>query len=113
MPSSEPLPAEDEDIAFAPVGALANWIRSGVLSSARLTEIYLERIARIGPTLECIALAHTRSCTATSGRRLTRCSPSGTYLGPLPWNTVGLQGRVRYQGDRDGMGRGALPRPPA
>jgi hypothetical protein len=36
-PVSDPLPASDEDIAFAPVTHLATWIRSGALTSRRLT----------------------------------------------------------------------------
>src|SRR5262245_13602895 len=56
-PPVTPLPARDEDIAFASVGALGAWLRSGALTSVRLTEIYLARIARLGPQLECIAVA--------------------------------------------------------
>jgi Asp-tRNA(Asn)/Glu-tRNA(Gln) amidotransferase A subunit family amidase len=47
------LPSDDRDIAFASVTALAWWIRTGALSSTRLTEIYLVRIARIAPMLKC------------------------------------------------------------
>ena len=52
-----PLPDREEDIAFAPVARLAGWIASRALTSERLTTLYLDRIARIGPKLECIALA--------------------------------------------------------
>ena len=41
-----PLPAKDEDIAFAPVWALSRWIERGKLTSERLTRIYLERLGR-------------------------------------------------------------------
>ena len=41
-----PLPAKDDDIAFAPVTQLSRWIESRALTSTRLTNIYLERIAR-------------------------------------------------------------------
>lgn len=50
-----PLPDSVEDIAFAPVTQLHGWIANQAISSRRLTEIYLERIARIGPKLECFA----------------------------------------------------------
>ena len=50
---SAPLPDNADDIAFATVKAQGRWLRSGVLTSRRLTEIYLERIARIAPQLEC------------------------------------------------------------
>lgn len=50
-----PLPKADEDIAFAPVTHLSAWIRSGALTSRRLTQIYLDRIAELDPRLECWA----------------------------------------------------------
>ncbi|HEX7959222.1 MAG TPA: amidase, partial [Terriglobales bacterium] len=48
-----PLPANDADIAFAPVWQLSRWIESRKLSSERLTNIYLARIARFDPKLRC------------------------------------------------------------
>ena len=48
-----PLAQSEEDIAFAPVSVLADWIRSGELTSRRLTGIYLDRIDRLAPRLEC------------------------------------------------------------
>ncbi len=47
------LAQSQEDIAFAPVSVLAGWIRSGELTSRRLTGIYLDRIDRLAPHLEC------------------------------------------------------------
>ncbi len=47
------LPAAPEDIAFAPVWKQAAWMADGVLSSVALTNIYLDRIARHAPALEC------------------------------------------------------------
>ncbi len=41
-----PLPANDEDIAYAPVSSLSRWVKTRKLASERLTNIYLERIAR-------------------------------------------------------------------
>src|SRR5438552_13558804 len=38
-----PLPASDDDIAFAPVTQLSRWIESRQLTSTRLTNIYLTR----------------------------------------------------------------------
>ena len=81
------LPDDDADIALAPLTALAGWIRAGAITSARLTEIYLERIARIGPKLECIAVA-TPELAREQARRADALLAAGTYLGPLhgiPW----------------------------
>jgi Asp-tRNA(Asn)/Glu-tRNA(Gln) amidotransferase A subunit family amidase len=82
-----PLPGNDEDIAFAPVSTLASWIRTRAITAVRLAEIYLERIARIGPKLECIAVA-TPELALEQARRADALLAKGTYLGPLhgiPW----------------------------
>jgi len=87
-----PLPAAAADLAFAPVTHLAAWIKSGALSSLRLTEIYLERIARLGPQLRCIALA-TPDLAREQARRADRLIAQGAYLGPLhgiPWGAKDL-----------------------
>ena len=41
-----PLPARDEDIAFASVAQLSQWIEHRKLTSERLTHIYLDRLER-------------------------------------------------------------------
>jgi Asp-tRNA(Asn)/Glu-tRNA(Gln) amidotransferase A subunit family amidase len=82
-----PLPDDDADIALAPVTALSGWIRTRAISSARLAAIYLERIVRIGPVLECIAAA-TPELAREQARRADARLASGDYLGPLhgiPW----------------------------
>src|SRR5215471_2139942 len=38
-----PLPARDDDIAFAPVAVQSRWIEARALTSERLTNIYFER----------------------------------------------------------------------
>src|SRR6201997_410982 len=43
--SGAALPANDEDIAFATVTQLSRWIESRQITSERLTQIYLDRIA--------------------------------------------------------------------
>ena len=77
-----PLPDREEDVAFAPVSRLAAWIAARALSSERLTEIYLDRITRIGPRLECIALA-TPELALAQARRADALLAGGTHLGPL------------------------------
>lgn len=48
-----PVPDTESDIAFAPAWKQAHWLRSGQISSERLTRIYLDRIERIGRELKC------------------------------------------------------------
>jgi Asp-tRNA(Asn)/Glu-tRNA(Gln) amidotransferase A subunit family amidase len=86
-----PLPAA-EDIAFAPVTALSGWIKSRALTSVRLTEIYLERIQRLGPALECIVTV-TEDQALDQARNADRLLADGIYLGPLhgiPWGAKDL-----------------------
>lgn len=77
-----PLPDHDADIAFASVAQLSDWIRSGALTSERLTHIYLDRIAQHGPRLECIALA-TPELALRQARAADQKLAAGTWLGPL------------------------------
>ncbi|HEY9137429.1 MAG TPA: amidase, partial [Terriglobus sp.] len=48
------LPTNDEAIAFAPVTHLSHWIKSRMLTSERLTRIYLARLKRYDPQLRCV-----------------------------------------------------------
>ena len=77
-----PLPDREEDIAFAPVAHLAGWIASRALTSERLTGLYLDRIARIGPKLECIALA-TPELAMQQAKAADAALAAGRHLGPL------------------------------
>lgn len=91
-PAAGPLPARDEDIAFAPVTSLARWIESRALSSERLTRIYLERFDRFDPKLRC-AITVTRDRALAEARRADAEVAAGTYRGPLhgiPWGAKDL-----------------------
>jgi Asp-tRNA(Asn)/Glu-tRNA(Gln) amidotransferase A subunit family amidase len=77
-----PLPARDEDIAFAPVSKLSRWIETRALSSERLTGIYLERIRRFDPTLRCV-ITLTAEHALAQARQADREIAAGKYRGPL------------------------------
>ena len=79
---SVPLPANDADIAFAPVTQLSRWIEARALSSERLTRIYLERIARLDPKIRSIITA-TGDAALVEARRADAEIAAGTYRGPL------------------------------
>lgn len=49
----DPQPDDEAAIAFASVGQLGRWLRSGRLTSVGLTDIYLKRIAEHNPRLFC------------------------------------------------------------
>ena len=77
-----PLPANDADIAFAPVWQLSRWIESRKLSSERLTNIYLERITRFDPKLRCV-ITLTRELGLAQARKADHEIAAGSYRGPL------------------------------
>jgi Asp-tRNA(Asn)/Glu-tRNA(Gln) amidotransferase A subunit family amidase len=87
-----PLPARDEDIAFASVTQLSRWIEQGKLSSERLTRIYLERIERFNPKLRCV-ITVTRELALAQAKQADKEIAAGKYRGPLhgvPWGTKDL-----------------------
>jgi hypothetical protein len=71
-----PLPTSDEDIAFAPVARLSQWIARGELSSRRLTEIYLARGRR--PSSRTSPGSGSGCATSTSPCPTICSIPSGT-----------------------------------
>lgn len=85
-----PLPDSDEDIAFAPVTHLGQWLRSGAITSRRLTDIYLARIEELGPRLECMVTvtADLARAQAEAADALLR---AGSDLGPLHGIPYGLK----------------------
>ena len=98
-----PLPDQEEDIAFAPVINLAAWIKSGKLTSRRLTQIYLDRIAAIGPKLECFAsvTADLALAEADAADVLTK---KGINLGPLHGIPYGVKDLFDTRGVVTGWG---------
>ncbi len=87
-----PLPSDDAAIAFAPVHQLSRWIEHRHLTSERLTEIYLARIARFDPKLHCI-ITLTRDHALEQARAADKLIAAGHYKGPLhgiPWGAKDL-----------------------
>jgi hypothetical protein len=102
-PASEPLPQDDSDIAFAPVGQLSAWIVSGALTSRRLTEIYLARIEELGPKLECFATITPRVALAEADAADAKLR-AGINLGPLHGIPYGLKDLFDTKGIVTGWG---------
>jgi Asp-tRNA(Asn)/Glu-tRNA(Gln) amidotransferase A subunit family amidase len=82
-----PWPANDADIAFAPVTQLSRWIEQRKLTSERLTEIYLRRIEQFDPKLRCV-ITLTRDLALAQAKKADAEIAAGKYRGPLhgiPW----------------------------
>lgn len=90
--AATPLPAKDEDIAFASVAQLGEWIRTRKLTSTRLTKIYLDRLKRFDPQLRCVITLceeHALKQAAQADKEIA----AGHYRGPLhgmPWGAKDL-----------------------
>jgi Asp-tRNA(Asn)/Glu-tRNA(Gln) amidotransferase A subunit family amidase len=80
-------PANLEEVAFWPVTRLSELVRTRQVTSMELTQLYLDRLQRFGPKLECVV-------TLTEERALKQAAAAdaeikaGKYRGPLhgiPW----------------------------
>jgi Asp-tRNA(Asn)/Glu-tRNA(Gln) amidotransferase A subunit family amidase len=81
------LPANEEDIAFAPVTNLSLWIQSRQITSERLTKIYLDRLQRFDPKLHCV-ITLTKELALAQAKQADAEIAAGKYRGPLhgiPW----------------------------
>jgi Asp-tRNA(Asn)/Glu-tRNA(Gln) amidotransferase A subunit family amidase len=82
-----PVPARDEDIAFASLTQLSRWIEQRKLSSERLTRIYLKRLEQFDPKLHCV-ITLTRDLASAQAKKADEEIAAGNYRGPLhgiPW----------------------------
>jgi len=91
-PDPGPLPANDEDLAYATVTRLARWIEKRQLTSERLTSLYLERLERFDPQLRCV-ITLMREAALAQAQRADQEIAAGQYRGPLhgiPWGAKDL-----------------------
>jgi len=82
-----PLPSKDEDIAFASVTQLSQWVEHRKLASERLTNIYLDRLQQFDPKLHCV-ITLTRDLAVKQAKQADAEIAAGHYRGPLhgiPW----------------------------
>ena len=90
--ATAPLPANDEDIAFATVAQLSRWIETLQLTSERLTNIYLARLERYNPKLRCV-ITLTKDHALAQAKQADAEIDAGKYRGPLhgiPWGAKDL-----------------------
>ncbi len=76
------MPADDASIAYSPVSHLSRWIEARQLTSERLTNIYLDRIARFDSKLRCI-ITLTREQALSEARQADTEIAARKYRGPL------------------------------
>ncbi|MFQ6037873.1 MAG: amidase [Candidatus Aminicenantales bacterium] len=86
------VPENFEDLAFYPVTALAYLIRTRQVTSEALTKLYLERLKRYGPRLECV-ITLTEALALKQAKKADEEIANGHYRGPLhgiPWGAKDL-----------------------
>ncbi len=86
------MPDNFEDLAFYPVTALAALIKSRQVTSLQLTKLYLERLKKYGPRLECV-ITLTEKLALEQAKRADEEITSGFDRGPLhgiPWGAKDL-----------------------
>jgi len=81
LPRLKP-PQDQDDLAFYSISDLASLIKHKQISSEKLTRLYLDRIRKYAPRLECIVTV-TETLALEQARRADAEIKSGKYRGPL------------------------------
>ena len=86
------VPQHIEDLAFYPITTLAQLIRSRKITSVELTSMYLDRLKKYGPQLDCI-ITLTEELALKQAKKSDEEIAAGHYRGPLhgiPWGAKDL-----------------------
>lgn len=92
LPVSSAKPGSEDDVAFAPVTHLAAWLRTRQVSSVELTKLYLARLKKFNPLLECV-VTFTENVAMKQAEQADRELAAGRWRGPLhgvPWGAKDL-----------------------
>lgn len=96
-PPRRPRPAALDDLAFWPVAHLADLVRRRVVSSVELTEMYLRRLARYNPALNCVVTL-TPERARTEAKAADAEIAAGRYRGPLHGIPYGVKDIIAAKG---------------
>ncbi len=101
--SRRELPEDIEGLAFWTVRDLAELIRTRQITSTELTGLYLERLKRHGPTLECV-ITLTEERALEQAARVDEELASGKYRGLLHGIPYGAKDLLAVKGYRTTWG---------
>jgi Asp-tRNA(Asn)/Glu-tRNA(Gln) amidotransferase A subunit family amidase len=93
------VPSNREDLAFLPVTHLSQLIKKRKISSMQLTKMYLERLKRYDPQLQCV-ITFTEELALKQAQQADKEVASGKYRGPLhgiPWGAKDLLATQGYK----------------
>ena len=97
------LPKKEEDIAFSNVGEQGTWIKNGLITSRKLTQIYLDRIEKFNSKLECFATV-TKDQALAEADAMDSLTSANINLGPLHGIPYGLKDLFDTKGVITGWG---------
>ena len=87
LPDAGPCPQEDNELAFAPVWKLSQWLKNRTITSEKLTRLSLARLKEYNPSLNCV-ISFTEKVALQQARRADKELDEGNWRGPLhgvPW----------------------------
>lgn len=90
QPVAATRPERLEELAFYPLFALADLVRTRQVSAVELTEMYLERLKNYGPQLACVATL-TEELARRQAAQADAEIAAGHYRGPLHGIPYGLK----------------------
>jgi len=106
-PASHVSPPENrEELAFYSVRDLSELIRTVQITSTELTRIYLDRLEKYGPQLECVVTL-TEEIALEQAKRADREIAAGKYRGPLHGIPYGAKDLLAVRGYKTTWG--AMP----
>lgn len=92
-------PANLEEVAFWPVTRLAQLIKNRQVRSVDLTQVYVQRLKRYNPKLECV-VTFTEELALEQAKQADAEIAAGRYRGPLhgiPWGAKDLLAAKGYK----------------
>ena len=98
-----PVPTSEEEIAFLPAHRLAALLQSRKISSVQLTEIYLNRMKRLDPTLLC-AVSILEGQAREAAQQADAEIKAGRYRGPLHGIPYGIKDLFAVRGTKTTWG---------
>ena len=101
------VPAAPEDLAFLPVHRLAALLRTRKVTSVALTRLYLDRLTRLNPTINCVVTLMEAQAMAEATRADAEIA-AGRFRGPLHGVPYGLKDLFATKGVRTTWGAADL-----
>ena len=99
-----------EDLAFLPVTALAGLVRKRDVSSTELTRMYLDRLKKYGPKLNCVVTL-TEELALAQAAQADKEIQVRALQGAAARHPLGREGSLRHQRHPHHLGRHGLSEP--